>query len=212
MEQLFGWISDERMFINEAGRIVEDCWVDLPNHYSNLELDAFVVMPNHVHGILVILDDELHSVRAGLGPAPTTVRADFGPAPTTVRAGLGPAPTTVRAGLGPAPTTVRVDFGPAPTRHYPLSEIVRAFKSFSSRKINEMRSTPGRPVWQRNYYEHIIRDGRSLERIREYIDTNPQRWSLDRENPDRRGGDEFDAWISSFSRRPAHAANRTITI
>jgi len=168
MQQLFGWISDERMFLNQAGRIVQDCWADLPNHYPNIELDEFVVMPNHVHGILVILDDEPHSVRAGLRPART--------------------------------------------KRYALSEIVRAFKSFSSRKINSMRGTMGRPVWQRNYYEHIIRDERSLGRIREYIDTNPQRWSLDRENPDKKGGDEFDSWLGSFSRHPAHESNSTLTI
>jgi putative transposase len=64
-----------------------------------------------------------------------------------------------------------------------LSEIVRGFKTFSSRRINEIRKTPGIPVWQRNYYEHIIRDETEWNRIREYIETNPAHWAEDKENP-----------------------------
>jgi REP element-mobilizing transposase RayT len=66
-----------------------------------------------------------------------------------------------------------------------LPEIVRAFKSFSTRRINEHRGTPHTPVWQRNYYEHIIRSEQSLNQIREYIANNPAQWDLDRENPAR---------------------------
>ncbi|GIV89164.1 MAG: hypothetical protein KatS3mg055_1682 [Chloroflexus sp.] len=83
--------------------------------------------------------------------------------------------TVVGAGSEPAPTT--------PTKkHHGLPEIVRQFKTFSARRINEMRGTPGVSVWQRNYYEHIIRDEQSLNRIRAYIANNPLRWALDREN------------------------------
>ena len=64
-----------------------------------------------------------------------------------------------------------------------LSEIIRAFKTFSARHINEARHTPGGPVWQRNYFEHVIRDEESLNRIRQYILDNPARWQFDRENP-----------------------------
>ncbi len=83
---------------------------------------------------------------------------------------------------------------PAPTQNIrqPLSEIVRAFKTFSARGINILRHSPGVPVWQRNYYEHVIRDDEELNRIREYISTNPVRWHLDRENPDRTGADDLD--------------------
>ncbi|MGQ9826987.1 MAG: transposase, partial [Roseiflexus sp.] len=81
-----------------------------------------------------------------------------------------PAPTE------PAPTE------PAPTGHG-LPEIIRAFKTFSARRINASRKSPGVPVWQRNYYEHIIRNEESLNRIREYIANNPAQWEMDRENP-----------------------------
>ncbi|MCP9469502.1 MAG: transposase [Nitrospira sp.] len=65
-----------------------------------------------------------------------------------------------------------------------MSEIIRQFKTFSARRINEHRGTPGASVWQRNYYEHIIRDEESLNRIREYIVNNPLQWTMDREHPD----------------------------
>jgi REP element-mobilizing transposase RayT len=64
-----------------------------------------------------------------------------------------------------------------------LPEIVRALKTFSARKINQIRKTPGVPVWQRNYYEHIIRDENDLNRVREYIHHNPARWETDENNP-----------------------------
>lgn len=62
---------------------------------------------------------------------------------------------------------------PTPTKRHALPEIVRAFKSFSARRINELRDTPGLPIWQRNYYDHIIRHERELNAIRQYILDNP---------------------------------------
>ncbi len=84
--------------------------------------------------------------------------------------------TDVGAGLKPAPTVPAIPI-------HPLPEIVRGFKTFSSRKINELRNMPGTALWQRSYYEHVIRRDESLEKIRDYIETNPLRWSLDKENP-----------------------------
>jgi putative transposase len=131
---LFGEIVDGQTRLDDAGRVVQTVWRDLINHYPGIECDAFVVMPNHVHGILV----------------------------------LG---ATVGAGLKPAPT-----------RHG-LFEIIRGFKTFSARRINEMRDASGTPIWQRNYYEHIIRNEAELTRIREYVANNPLQWENDRENP-----------------------------
>jgi REP element-mobilizing transposase RayT len=79
----------------------------------------------------------------------------------------------VGAGLKPAPTT---------TRRRTLSEVVRAFKTFSGRRINELRASPGLPVWQRGYYEHIVRTEKGLREIRRYILDNPKNWSRDPEN------------------------------
>jgi REP element-mobilizing transposase RayT len=78
---------------------------------------------------------------------------------------------------------VRVGLKSAPTRH-PLSEIVRALKSFSARRVNELRRTKGIPVWQRNYYEHVIRSEEDHNRIHLYIESNPANWMEDNENPE----------------------------
>ncbi len=141
---LFGEIVKNEMRLNVYGRMVQEVWNGLPGHYPHVVLDAFVIMPNHIHGIVVLADD------AGLNDI------------------------SVGAGFKPAPTTT-------PPRHG-LPEIVRAFKTFSARQINESRHTPGTPVWQRNYYEHIIRNKAALNRIRQYIMTNPAHRKKDREN------------------------------
>ncbi len=141
---LFGEVVGGEVNLSPYGGVVMNCWHDLVNHYAHVELDAFVVMPNHIHGIIVLTDvDSRTDVGAGLKPAPTTARS----------------------------------------RSYGLPEIVRAFKTFSSRRINEARGTPGESVWQRNYFERVIRDEAELDRTREYIGGNPASWSRDPENP-----------------------------
>lgn len=142
-EYLFGEIVDGEMKLNEFGQIVQSTWHALVNHVARIELDAFVIMPNHIHGIITIVG--AGSVRAG----------------------------SVRAGSEPAPTTDITQ------KQTPLSEIVRQLKTFSARRINLARNTPGEPVWQRNYYEHIIRDEKSYNAISEYILDNPAKWELD---------------------------------
>ena len=129
--------------MNFYGLIVSRCWFDLPKHYPQMNLDEFVVMPNHVHGIINLTEAINPDVGAGLKPALTTLE----------------------------------------TQGHGLPEIVRGFKTFSSRRINQLRSTPGNAVWQRNYYDHVIRDEASLHRIREYIVGNPPKWAEDPENP-----------------------------
>ncbi len=142
---LFGEVVGGDVSLSPYVGIVMSCWHDLVNHYAHLELDTFVVMPNHVHGIIVLTDvDRRTDVGAGFKPAPLTARS----------------------------------------RSRGLPEIVRAFKTFSSRHINEARATPGESVWQRNYFERVIRDEAELDRVRQYIVGNPANWSRDAENPD----------------------------
>ena len=91
---------------------------------------------------------------------------------------------TVGAGLRPVPTDpIQINHTLTTTRHG-LPEIMRARKSFSARRINELRGTPGALVWQRGYYEHIIWNERQLNRPRNYIETNPLRWKTGAYNPD----------------------------
>ncbi len=84
-----------------------------------------------------------------------------------------------------------------------LPTIIRAFKSAATKRINEMQGTPGAAVCQRSFYEHVIRDEASLNRIREYILNNPKRWEFDRDNPQRQAEDKFYQWLAGFKTRPA---------
>ncbi|MFO8011466.1 MAG: transposase [Dehalococcoidia bacterium] len=152
-------IDTPEMVLNENGEIVEQTWFDLVNHVPNIRLHEFVVMPNHIHGIIETVGDE------------TWVDQDVVSGTGLKRAGLEP--ENLRAGLEPAPT------GGMVRKRASIPEIVRQLKTFSARRINRLKNTTGAPVWQRNYYEHIIRDGKSYRRISEYIRTNPLRWRDD---------------------------------
>ena len=159
-ENLLGEIIDGAMQLNRCGQIVQYAWFDLPKHYPHVELDAFCIMPNHVHGIIVLDHDA--SVGAGLSGLPS--RLDK-PVP-----GITEDPRYPRR---PAPTK--------PMVRHPLSEVIRAFKSFSARRINAIQGVKGVPVWQRNYYEHIIRDESEYQAICSYILDNPVNWEKDKE-------------------------------
>ena len=132
---MLGKVVGEDTRLSTEGEIVQAIWDELPEHYENVELDKFVVMPNHVHGIIWIKEDENAKVGAGLKPAPT--------------------------------------------KQHGFQEIVRGFKTFSSRRINELNKTPGTPFWQRGYYDHVIRNDKDLFEHRKYIINNPLKWHLD---------------------------------
>jgi putative transposase len=140
-ECLFGQIAGDELRPSAYGEIALECWLDIPKHCPHVDLDAFIVMPNHIHGILVLVDDTARS---------------------------SPAPVQERFGKPVA--------GSLPT-------IVRLYKASVTRHINELRSAPGTPVWQRNYYEHVVRDQAALDRIRAYIISNPSRWEPDQLHP-----------------------------
>ena len=162
-EMLFGEIVDGEMNLNRYGQIVLNAWMDLQNHCRHVELGAFVIMPNHVHGIIILNDGRR-------GGSPMTGRTILS--------------NESRAGTEPLPTEQTRPYNPIKPRHG-LPEIVRAFKSFSARRINTLRRTEGIPVWQRNYYEHIIRNEPEMDRITRYIESNRLRWADDDENPNR---------------------------
>lgn len=166
-EAMFGSVVNGEMVLNEFGRIVEVTWLDLVNHNVNIGLDDFVVMPNHIHGIVVIFE-------------PTGVVSPVSP----VGAGSQPA-RMIRAGLEPAPTknNNNAPNESALTRKISLPEIVRQLKTFSARRINILRGTPGAPVWQRNYYDRVIRSDREYEEVAAYIANNPANWLTDAECP-----------------------------
>ncbi len=145
---IFGDVTEGKLCLNAAGRLAQAVWEELPQHYPHVHLDAWTVMPNHVHGIAILKSDSV---------------------------GLVGADSVDHVGAG---------LKPAPTQRHGLPEIVRAFKTFSARRINALQGTAGTALWQRNYYEHVIRDEAALDRIRQYIADNPARWHEDPENPD----------------------------
>jgi REP element-mobilizing transposase RayT len=153
-ECLFGQIVDEVMRLNDAGAIARRCWEEIPDHFPSVELDAFVIMPNHVHGITVI-----H--RRGEASA------------------IPPHVSEEQPRSDASPLQQR----PNDTQPRSLSAIVQNFKSVSTRKMNAARGSPGTSVWQRGYYEHVVRNEDELKAIREYILGNPARWNEDENNP-----------------------------
>ncbi len=168
-EHLFGEVVDGEMRLNEYGFIVREEWFRSADIRREIELfaDEFVVMPNHIHGIVWIME----STGVGATGVGATGVGATGVGATGVGAtGVG---ATGRSPLQEQPR------GPAKRS---LSSFIAGFKSAAAKRINERRGMPGTPVWQRNYYEHVIRNEDSLDRIREYIMTNPLRWHLDREN------------------------------
>lgn len=159
---LFGDVTDGAMVLNDAGEMLSALWDGIAARFANVEIDQFVVMPNHLHGILVLPDID-----------------DKGATVADKRATTRVAPTSESVG---APLVGAL------IQHVRLGDIVGAFKSLATVHYIEGVKSHGWPefrgrFWQRNYYEHVIRDERSLDRIRRYIDENPVRWDLDEENP-----------------------------
>ena len=195
---LFGDVVGSELQINDAGRAVIASWRGLPRRFPGLLVDEFIVMPNHVHGILVIPEPaDLHPVGMPVGvPLVGTQTTTRGSRRLGQPPGIAPALTRGRGrGIGQprgiAPTLTRgrgrgigQPRGIAPT----LGDIVGAFKSLTTVRYTRGVKENGWPgfsgrVWQRNYWERVIRDEEELGRIRQYIATNPSRWELDRENP-----------------------------
>ena len=122
-ECIFGEIVDRVMNYTELGNIAASHWQNLARHHPNIEIDESIVMPNHLHGIIIIDGSSK-----------------------------------------------------------PISEIIRGFKTFSARQINKLLDRTGIPVWQRNYYERIIRSEDELNNVRQYVINNPANWNEDKNN------------------------------
>ena len=160
-ECLFGEIHAEEMILNDAGKMVIRVWETMPMRFLHIELGAAAVMPNHFHGIVVIHES--------VGPTLSISHDLISECVITQN----------RAGTSPAPTR--------PT----LGEIIGTFKSLTTHEYIKGVETLGWPpfnkhIWQRNYYEHVIRDAENWNKIHLYIKANPAQWGKDEENP-RRG-------------------------
>ena len=134
---LFGQIVEGGMVLNEVGRMVKGVWMAIPDHFPNVELGEFVIMLNHIHGIIFITVEATHA-----SPLP--------------RISKGPMPGSIGA-------------------------IIGSFKSAATRSFHKIQNSHENSLWQRNHYEHVIRDERDYQAINEYILANPINWEEDEE-------------------------------
>jgi putative transposase len=141
----FGDIANKQVNLSDMGRIADRCWQEIPKHFENVELDEYKVMPNHVHGIVMITN------------------------------AVG-----TRHAVSQHPTQTKREFGPLPAKS--LHTIIGSYKSAVSKLIHAKGFAFG---WQSRFHDHIIRNQKELNNIRQYIDNNPAKWEFDRENPDR---------------------------
>jgi REP element-mobilizing transposase RayT len=175
-EHFFGKVVKGVVELSTLGEIAKELWQKIPTHFSNVLLDEFVIMPNHIHGILVIkegeglpckgkafdywleqknFDNQNHSVV-------------YNNLSNNVANAL-PTQRENESGSNAIPNQLGSQPGSLPA-------IVQNYKSITSRKINKLRHTPGSTIWHRNYYEHIIRNEEDYNRILQYIQENPLRW------------------------------------
>jgi putative transposase len=139
-KNILGEVASGKTGLSESGVIVAESWLWLEGQHAHVELDEWIVMPNHFHGIIVIHESRRGGSRSAL------------------------------------------------TEHLirkPLGRIVGAFKTISTKRINQLQNTLGGKFWQRGYYDRIIRHKKELQKIRKYIAENPLKWELDEYHPSR---------------------------
>ena len=158
---LLGGITNGTMVNNPPGDMIATIWHEIPIYYPGIGIDAFQIMPNHIHGIIIV----------GAPPrgCPNPLACpDFNSSKGQ--------PQGVASERGQAR-------GPAPTVGLSLPDIVHRFKTMTTKKytdgVNNGWQAFNKKLWQRNYYEHVVRDDEDLNRIREYISNNPLRWADD---------------------------------
>jgi putative transposase len=210
-ENLFGEVVDGEMRVNLYGQCIAILWQNLPRHFP-VEMDAWVVMPNHLHGIIVIQytgDHDRRGEASGRHASPGRTNPPPDASPSRHSGGMSNSPESSSAGKDwhnpPAfpPTGMGEASGAESFLHRPeslpdasplhqpndhpqgtqpdsLGAILQNYKSTSTRRVNTMRGTPGLQLWQRNYYDHIIRNEKDYGDCIAYIQTNPFHWQEDR--------------------------------
>jgi len=157
---LFGEIENTQMRLSDAGQMVQVVWKELTLRYPGVETDAFVIMPNHVHGIIWMTSERRGEV---LSPRndPDNNNLDADVDETSNQGGETP-----------------------PLQRSKLGQIIAYFKYQSTKEMNRIETKNAiTKFWQRNYYEHIIRDGKDLQNKTDYIEANPMLWDEDDNNP-----------------------------
>ena len=151
-QTLFGLVSNGQVVLNSAGATVQSWWADIAKRFPPVEVDSFIVMPNHLHGILSLHDHDMPSNPVGADRR-----------------------------VGPPGEVLNMHTVPA------LSRVVQWFKTMTTNEyMRNVKANGWSPfkdhLWQRSYYEHVIRDEKDLDSIRCYITDNPAGWDTDEEN------------------------------
>src|SRR3970040_2590542 len=141
-ECVSGRIADGKMVLTRIGNIVKRYWLEVPEHFQNVKLDEFVIMPNHIHGIVIIENQHCRDAINGV-----STRAH----------------NPMLSGNS-------------------LSKIIRWYKGRCTFEVNKIQNTI-HFAWQPRFYDHIIRNEKLLQKIREYIHNNPLKWGIDENNP-----------------------------
>ncbi len=201
----FGKIVAGEMVLNDFGIIAYDQWLTLTERFTTIELDVFQIMPNHMHGIIVINestvgatlavapdDADNHNIRAGTSPEYAVAPDDANDLDIMAGAGYPVAPEDVndldiKAGAGHVVAGKRAGASPAPTvaneTNATIGGIVGAYKSLVANaclNLFKIKNETMGKLWQRNYYEHIIRNEKSYQTISDYIVNNPDKWIDDK--------------------------------
>jgi REP element-mobilizing transposase RayT len=165
-EHLFGKITNSEMRLNDAGKIVWEIWQSLPKRYPHISLDEAVVMPNHFHGIVIIEENPVGTIHE------LSLRDEL----------------PLRDELLEPVARIH-EFSPQTKESYRLARrrmliplVIGYLKMNSAKRINILLNSSGVPIWQRNYYERIVRNDQAYNAIRQYIHSNPASWDADEEN------------------------------
>lgn len=154
-KSILGKIENGKIKLSPIGEVVKRFWLEIPHHFKNVKSDAFVIMPNHLHGIIFLIE----KCRGGVSPPNHK----------------GEVTSLLQKPI--------------------LGQIIAYYKYKTTKFINASRHTPSVRVWQRNYFEHVIRSQNELNHIRQYILDNPLKWALDRENP---ASNNFDLDLGKY--------------
>jgi len=180
-ECLFGTIEHDEMQLNDIGIVANTCWMDIPKHFPNAVLHAHIIMPNHVHGIIELTMDGDVGVVGDVGDVGIVGAENFLPLQSET-----PLPTHT-----PQSSVRAEDFLPQPPKRHEFQQMIprsigSIVKGFKIGVTKWCRNTlteefpSQRIVWQRNYYEHIIRNQQAYDTISEYILNNPKKWEEDK--------------------------------
>lgn len=162
-ENIFGEIKNDKMILNKFGKITKKYWCEIPTHFSKTKLDEFIVMPNHLHGIVIIDNVNLNCRNAINRVNEKNIRSV----------------ETLHATF--LQKTKKQNFSQISPKSNSLSVIIRSFKSAVTKNIHQTQPALSR-IWQNRFYDHIVRNENELNLVRNYIQLNPVRWSEDHEN------------------------------